>query len=459
MRLHLTLLLSSILALPLVACGDDGGGNNNGSPDAGDNNSNKVDVTADIEGDATWAAGKDYYLEDNIFVRNGTLTIEPGVTIYGDQGTSLVITSSAKIDAQGTKDAPIVFTSVMPEGSRAAGDWGGLVLLGKAPINVAGGTDNIEGFPAGTPGTEYGGTDETGSCGTLKYVRVEFAGFELSPDNELNGISVGGCGSGTTMSYVQIHKGNDDGIECWGGAAKIDHFVISQPDDDGLDWDYGFHGDVQFLIVQQAATAGNNGFEADNNGDAHDATPRSNPTIWNATLIGSGADPGNAYKTQQGMLLRRGTAGSIHNVIVAHFADVAIDVADYATVQQAEASTPALNVTSTYFFDNANDANMGWPTDFDLDSSSGVQNDCDSNDMNCFDEAAYFSATGEMNSFADPQLEDETNLTAPNFAPKANAPVLTGGETPPSGFDTSATFIGAIGTDDWTAGWTSFPAN
>ncbi len=128
-------------------------------------------------------------------------------------------------------------------------------------------------------------------------------------------------------------------------------------------------------------------------------------------------------------------------------------------MQQATASTPALNVTSSYFYDNANDANMGWPTDFDKDSTSGAQNDCDSNDANCMDEAAYFSASGEMNNFADPQLEDALNLTAPNFAPKAGSPVLSGGETPPSGFDSSATFVGAIGATDWTAGWTSFPAN
>jgi hypothetical protein len=446
--------------MPLAACGDDGG---TATPDAMVGGADApigggpVDVTADITADTTWTADNVYTLKNHIFVRGAELTIEAGTLIKGDQGSSLVITNDATLNAVGTADAPIILTSSQPAGSRAAGDWGGVVLLGKAPINVSGGTDNIEGFAAGTAGTEFGGAAGAHDCGTLKYARIEFAGFEIATDNELNGLTVGGCGTGTELDYIQVHKGADDGVEFFGGTANISHVVISQPDDDGLDWDNGWNGNVQFLIVQQSSTAGDKGFESDNNGSSMDATPRSAPTIYNATLIGSNAEPGAAFKTQGAMHLREGTAGIFRNFIIAYFADYGPDVDDFPTVAQTMGAAPALTIESSYFFDNANDTNMGWPAGFD--ESAGVQNDCDANDMNCFDEAAFFSNAGRMNTFADPMLAAPLNVTAPNFAPMTGAPVLTGGATPPSGFDATATFIGAIGATDWTAGWTAFPAN
>lgn len=441
--------LASLSLLFATACGDDG--SNAGTPDAGND---PFTITGDITADTTWTTGNTYTLTTNIFVHNATLTIEPGVTIVGDAGSSLVITNTAKIMAEGTASQPIIMTSSKAAGSRMAGDWGGLILLGKAPINVTGGTDNIEGFPAGTPGTEFGGSDPTHNCGTVKYVRIEFAGFELSTDNELNGLTVGACGSDTVIDYLQVHKGADDAVEFFGGTASITHAVLTQCDDDGLDWDFGWSGKAQFIVIQQSATTGNHGFEADNNVNSNDATPRSSPEIWNATLIGSDADPGSASKTQGGMMLRRGTAGMINNTIVEYFADWAVDVADYSTVLQATASTPTLAIQNSYFYQNANDANNGWPTGFDEDQ--GVQDDCDSNNANCFDEAAHFMMAAYNNTFADPGLGDPKNLTAPNFAPTSP---LTGGGTPSAGFDTSATFIGAIGSEDWTSGWTAYPAN
>jgi hypothetical protein len=454
------LALSLALAMPLVACGDDGGTAQPDAmvnPDVDADVGSTVAVSADISADTTWTADKTYVLETHIFVRGATLTIEAGTLVKGDQGSSLVITNDSQIDAVGTAAAPIVFTSNQAAGSRGAGDWGGVVLLGKAGINVSGGSDNIEGFAAGTAGTEFGGTDDAHDCGTLKYARIEFAGFEIATDNELNGLTVGGCGSATELDYIQVHKGADDGVEFFGGTAGISHVIVSQPDDDGLDWDNGWRGNVQFLIVQQSATAGDKGFESDNNGSSMDATPRSAPTIYNATLIGSNAEPGAAFKTQGAMHLREGTAGIMKNFIIAYFADYGPDVDDFPTVALTAGETPALTIESSYFYDNANDSNMGWPAGFD--ESAGVQNDCDANDMNCFDEAAFFNAGARMNTFANPMLAAPLELTAPSFAPMSDAPVLSGGATPPAGFDTSATFIGAIGATDWTASWTAFPAN
>ena len=455
-----TLLMAAILALPLVACGGDddgdgGGGDDPGTPDGGGDD--VVMVSADIEEDTTWTADRTYVLARHVFVRGGTLTIEAGTTVKGQNDTSLVVTTGGRLVARGSASEPVVFTSAQPEGGRATGDWGGVVLLGLAPINVAGGTESIEGFAAGTQGTTFGGEDAAHDCGALEYVRIEFAGFELSQDNELNGLTVAGCGADTVLDHIQVHLGQDDGIEFFGGTADLRHAVITQPDDDGLDWDMGWTGRVQYLIVQQNAVVGNYGFESDSNENNADATPRSHPVLWNVTLIGSDAAPGEAGKEQGAMLLRRGTAAEVNNAVIAHFADFAVDVAGYASVLQAEAGD--LGIASSYFHRNARDIDAGFPAGFDV--ADGTENDCEAPAPGCtgFDEQAFFEAEELGNTWADPELTAPLDLASPDFAPAAGSPVLEGGATPPSGFDSSATFIGAIGETDWTAGWTAYPAD
>src|SRR5688500_2406277 len=210
-----------------------------------------VNVPAgDITASTTWTATHIYVLEGYVFVTGGTLTIEAGTTVQGKNGSALTITKNAKLDAQGTVDTPIVFTSAMP--TAASGDWGGVVMLGQAPINVVGGTNNVEGFPTSYGDRiAYGGTDAAHDCGKLKYARIEYAGFALAVDNELNGLTLGGCGTSTVVDYVQVHLGLDDGVEVFGGTVNIRHIVITQPDDDGLDWDRGWTGTAQYVVIQQ----------------------------------------------------------------------------------------------------------------------------------------------------------------------------------------------------------------
>lgn len=412
-----------------------------GAPDARPPATN-VDVTADITSDTTWTADHFYTLKDHIFVLGATLTIEPGVVIYGGDATSLVVTSTARLVAEGTADAPIVFTSVQTEGTRAPGDWGGVALLGLAPINVAGGSAAIEGFPAGTANTQYGGTDATHDCGSLAYVRIEFAGFQLAPNNELNGLTLAGCGSGTSLDHVQVHKGADDGLEIFGGAPNVRHVVLSQSQDDSLDWDFGFSGKMQFVLIQQSLES-NHGIEADNNNSANDATPRSNPLIYNMSIIGSDAPTGMADQNQRGMHLRRGTAGRFHNVIVAHVADFPVDVDGASSVAQAMAGE--LSIENSIFFDNGNQAT--WQDASDNDGG--------------FDEGMFFLAAANDNLTSNPMIESSLHQTSPSFVPAAGSPALDAANaaTPPGDgwFDTTATFIGAVGQTDWTAGWTAFP--
>lgn len=399
----------------------------------------------DIATDQLWEARNIYILEGYVFVTGGTLTIEPGTTIKGENGSALTITKEAKIHAVGTATAPIVFTS--NKVPAASGDWGGVVVLGKGPINVTGGTNSIEGFATSFGDRiSYGGgptPDPAHDCGKLRYVRIEYAGFLLAPGNELNGLTLGGCGSATEVDFVQSHLGLDDGIEIFGGTVNVSHLVITQADDDSLDWDLGWTGKAQFVIVQQKAGRGDKGFESDNHPSVFDSTPRSSPEIWNATVIG-GDGVFDGHK-QGGIHLRRGTAGRINNTIVAFFNRFGIDIDGADSVGQFGT---ALTVANTYFVRSTGSPGV-WPAGFDV--VSGVEND------NGFDEATMIGAAATNHVDVDVMLTDPKNLTAPNFMPQAGSPVLTGCGTPPPGFDQTATFCGAIGTIDWTAGWTAYP--
>ena len=430
---------------------DDNDDNDSGKTDDDDDSDppppkgETLDVNADIKSDTTWKAGNTYILKKHIFVDGATLTIEKGVTVKGEMGTSLVVATNGKINAVGTKDYPIVFTSSKPEGDRHAGDWGGVVLLGKAKLNITGGTEKVEGFPATETRTVYGGSDDTHDCGTIKYARIEFAGFELAPDNELNGLTLGGCGSKTTLEYIQIHMGADDGIEFFGGTANVKYLVVSEPDDDGIDWDFGYSGKIQFAIVHQNAVVGDKGMECDSNKNNNDAEPRSNPQLWNITLAGSNSAPGTAGKEQSGIHFRRGTAGKVNNMVMAYFADYGVNISDNSTVQQFKDGNLAIKNSIFWSIGGKNDA---LPVEAKDDDEG-------------FEEEKEIMNAGHNNKFADPKFNDPHNYDSPNFTPAADSPVFEGGATPPNDgfFDASATFIGAIGKDDWTKGWTAYPAN
>ena len=444
------LVLSAALALT-TACGGGGGtGTGGGAGGGGGANVNPGDVTADITVDTTWKKDTVYTLKTLIYVTNGaTLTIEPGTVVQGDRTSALVVARDGRLVAAGTAAEPIVFTGSAPAGQRGGpqGDWGGLVLNGKASINVTGGENNSEGL-ADEPRNKYGGgasPDDTHDCGTLKYVRVEFAGRPLTADNELNGITLNACGSKTVLDFVQVHRGVDDGIEVFGGTVNLKHVVITGSDDDGLDWDQGWTGKAQFVVAQQINGRGNHGIEADSNRTNNDLLPRAAPTLYNFTLIGRNPDTTPSEGPSRGLMLRQGTAGVLANFIITNFTSNAMTVDQDATATQWNMG--ALKVANSIFFNNPN---VGWQ------AAAGSMPD------NMFDEAAALSNVSLANRDIDPQLTAALNETAPNFAPLMDSPALKGGAaTPPSDgfFDSSATFIGAVGTTDWTQGWTAYPEN
>lgn len=224
-------------------------------------------VTADISSNTTWSGT--VQLNAAVQVKEGvTLTILPGTKIYGASGSALFVNSGAKIEAVGTATQPIVFTSAKADGSRAPGDWGGLLIIGKARIDAATTyvTEGLE--PQAFPGVSKSNRDDADSSGTLKYVRVEYAGYKVAEGNELNGVTLYSVGSGTTIENLQVHMGSDDGLEIFGGAVNVTNLLLTGNTDDSLDIDTGYHGTVKNVIVEQypaslSGTAPDEGFEHD----------------------------------------------------------------------------------------------------------------------------------------------------------------------------------------------------
>jgi hypothetical protein len=275
-------------------------------------------ISGNVAENVTWTADKVYQLTGEVYVTGGaTLTIEPGTLVVGDVGSALIVTRNGQLIADGTAELPITFTSSKPVAERVAGDWGGIVMLGSAPINVQ--SNNIEGLAA-TEDSAYGGSDSAHNCGTLRYARIEYAGSVFGTDNELNSLTLGGCGSDTTLAYIHTFRGLDDGIEFFGGSANLRYGIVSYTGDDSLDWDEGYVGNIQFFVAQQGANEGDRAIEADNQGDAPTATPLSDPTLYNVTLVGGG------NPEQEGVRLRAGTAGALHNFIVTGFGKAALKV-------------------------------------------------------------------------------------------------------------------------------------
>ncbi len=407
-------------------------------------------MTGPITEDTTWEAPNTYVLDAVVYVQAGvTLTIRSGTQIRGREGSALVAESGATLIARGTEFDPIVFTSDKPERSRLAGDWGGVALLGRAPVNVAGAV--LEGVnDADRVG--FGGDDPTWSCGVLEYVRIEFAGFAIKQDEELNGLTLAGCGSGTLVSHVQVHYGLDDGIEMFGGTVNLRNVVVTRAQDDSIDWDLGWVGAAQFVVAQQDPE-GDNGFEGSNNGDDADAMPRSAPRFYNVTLVGPGSTG-----SQRAMTLKEGTAGTMQNVVMIGHPLEGIDIKDAATVARLEAGD--LVVSNAMMFDMGPDGVHYFPSVED-ETEQMVGDERDDDDG--FDEAAYFAALPTLVFGVDPGLPSPFDLELPGWVPLGDAPLQAGGPpggAPFDGFDELAEYAGAFKpatAAPWTANWTRFP--
>jgi hypothetical protein len=415
-----------------------------------------------------------YTLSGYVKVQNGaTLTIEPGTRIIGDTtvaGSSLWILRGAKIQAIGTAAEPIVFTSARAVGNRKPGDWGGIIIVGNATINRTGvATINTEG-PPGVPENYAGGNNDADSSGVLRYVRVEFAGYDVSgTGQELNAISSYAVGSGTKYEYVQALAGLDDSFEFWGGAVQGRYLVSYESGDDHFDWTEGYRGKLQFLIAFQRErlvpqtdagflSSDPRGFEADGCepglagctlADDTASVPFSNPTIANFTLVGSTI---TGFPTDgNGMVLRRGTAGWLHNGIVAGYKGVGCQVRDAWT--DSLRLRDSLNLTNMVFAENA----------------GGNYDDAASTSRFC--QEAKFASDNHRTAATAAAILTSLATNGLDFTPPAASLPTTGGSTVPlpdgrtanffGGSMTNTTYVGAVDPagPKWWQGWTQYVAN
>jgi hypothetical protein len=374
----------------------------------------------DISSNTTWTSDKVYLLNGWIYVTDGaTLTIEAGTVIRGDKVNkgALIVEPGGMLMAQGTLEHPIVFTSNQDAGSRTYGDWGGVILCGKATVNKV--DPQIEGGPR----THYGGTADDDNSGTLTYVRIEFPGIAFQPDKEINGLTFGAVGSSTTIDYIQISYSGDDSYEWFGGKVDCNHLIAFRGWDDDYDTDYGYHGRVQYAVsLRDPAIAdpgsGSNGFESDNDGSGSDDTPYTTAVFSNVSMFGPLVTPSTTINDnyKRAMHLRRNTRLQIYNTIFA----------GYLTGLYIEG--PSVQAAQDGDLKLYNNIIAGTTTDFGAASGEWTP----------AEEATwYFTSDFEndtLPSNGDLGITDPFDLSSPNFLPASGSMVLTGSywyEVPP----------------------------
>ncbi|MEM9835133.1 MAG: T9SS type A sorting domain-containing protein [Bacteroidota bacterium] len=430
-------------------------------------------------GDYTWASGSCYTLDGLVFLEEGgALTIEPGVVVRGlgandvstgDNTSALIIARGATIEANGTADMPIIFTAAEddltdPEDFTAAdrGEWGGLIVLGAATIARPGGEDGIEGIDADEQRAKYGGNDDTDDSGSLRYISIRHGGAALSPNNEINGLTLGGVGSGTEIDFVEVIANFDDGIEFFGGTVDMKHAAVAFCGDDAFDYDYGYRGNGQFWFSFQDAEFGDTGRAGEHDGAKEDDVPPfSNPTIYNATYVGIGENAsvssGDAADALAFAVLHRdNSGGSYNNSIFTDFNGAAIAIEDRDDTNNGDAfarlEAGDLSYNNNIFFgfgegDTPADIFLAVdPAEAEVPASSAVVQ-------------TNFMAAG--NQIINPVLQEMDDRTMVDPRPSAFGPAASGAPAPVGDFFDAVEYYGAFapgnGTDNpyWIEGWTA----
>jgi len=423
--------------------------------------SKEVIIKADITGTRNLMKDSTYILQGQINV-SGVINIAAGTVIKGDKLTKgcLIVVPGGKINAIGTATSPIVFTSALAPGLRSAGDWGGLVIVGKAPVNQT--TAVVEGL---TREVAYGNSaiatrDAADNSGTLKYVRIEFAGISLQPDKEINGLTMCAVGSGTTIEHIQVSYCGDDSFEWFGGNVNAKYLIAYLGLDDEFDTDYGFSGKVQFALGVRNPRVGDvstsNGFESDNDGSGSAGTPQTAPVFSNVTLIGpwKTATDGNVSALfGAGMHIRRNSSLSVYNSVFAGW-NTGLLLDGTTTFANATASTLAIQNCAIVAskVKAVNGAGITEVQASDFFNTAGFNN-----------KIIVDNATAKIsNSFYDAK-KTGTAANPTSFLPEAGSPLLgagafaTGSKVDNAFFDKTATYMGAFGATDWTKeAWTNF---
>jgi hypothetical protein len=450
------------------------------------------------QGDYALDASKQYVIRGWVYIAEGSsLKIPAGTVLKGKsadanvKGSSLIIEPGAKIYAEGTAEKPVVFTSDKPVGQRKPGDWGGIIICGKARNNSTA-TMQIEGGPR----TTHGGANDADNSGVFRYCRIEFAGYPFDTDKEINGVTLGSVGSGTEFHHVQVSYSNDDSFEWFGGAVNAHHLVAYHGWDDDFDTDNGFSGKLQFLLGVRnpriADVSVSNGFESDNNSNGDDAQPYTTAAFCNVTLVGPiGQDPtfvnksgsggyitgGDLYPNNgsslgqfhAGVQIRRNSRISLSNAAIIGY-PVGLIIENDKSVKETQSAAAARGAISGVVFggytDNAanatydntaaavailgSDKNKTYADILNTDNGSGETSQ------------KSFSHTHALRNGGNNRATTVSALQlSSSYAPQSGSELINAALTVPSGFDATGNgyagaFKSAAATDNWTAGWANF---
>ncbi|MCU0417072.1 MAG: T9SS C-terminal target domain-containing protein [Cytophagaceae bacterium] len=440
-----TVALAFMSAAFLVSCGDE----DEPAPAAPTENILQGNITTQ-----TLDASKVYTLKGLVYVNDGvTLTIPAGTVIKGDKASkaALVINRGGRLNAQGTASNPIVFTSAAPTTFKNYGDWGGIIICGRATNNqspnqvIEGPTD----FTTTSGNGVYGGTDNADNSGTLQYVRIEYAGIAYSPDRELNSLTMGSVGSATTIDHIQVSYAGDDAFEWFGGTVNGKYLVAYRTWDDDFDTDFGHSGLVQFGVAMRDRTIADvsqsNAFESDNDASGSNNTPKTTTKFSNITVMGPRvySTSNNSANYVQGIHARRNTEVTIANSIVC----------GYTTLVNFDRYNGASRIKNNLFAKHNSPAN---------NAASFVAGN--GNDTTGFYAANFW---GRKNSVSN--IYADTILTNANPVQAASGLGLTGAVFSATtglteSFWTSTTYLGAMGTTPstewaWTSGWLQWDPN
>jgi hypothetical protein len=478
------LLFATLVALAGAGCrkievdGDGGTGGGNGGGTGGGTGGQTIILKGRIDSNMTLRRGNDYIMQGVVYiVGNKTLTVEPGVTVQGsytgNDVAALVITRGAKLVADGTQDRPIVFTSSSP--TPRSGDWGGIVICGKASINTSfagtGGGPGIFEVEGGinngnSDGLAGGGTspDDNDSSGVLRYVRIEYAGYAFQPDKEINSLTLAAVGRKTVIDNVQVTYAKDDAFEWFGGTVNAKHLIAYKTQDDDFDTDNGFSGKVQFgLVIRDSLIADisqSEAFESDNNSSGGTALPKTSAVFTNITAIGPRATPNNTGNSLflAGAQIRRNSAQSIYNsVFLGWPTGIYIDARNGSAVD--------LNINdSTLRIRNTTIA--GSPAAIRYSANPTPTGMTDAGIVAWFTNPFFGNTI--VNNNSDAKLIQPFNYSSPDPTPFAGsngyAPIVSGGSFADpklsDPFFTLVNFRGAIAPagpeSTWWKGWTRF---
>ncbi len=421
------------------------------------------DLGPDARAAVTWSSGFTYVLDGLVFVNPGqTLTIEPGTIIrarsgQGRNASALIVARGARIEADGTADAPIILTALNDDvedpsdlvdgDAPLSGLWGGVIILGAAPTNIAAEETNVEGIDISETRGIYGGTDANDDSGTIRYVSIRHGGTLIGEGNEINGLTLGAVGAGTTIEYVEVFANEDDGVEWFGGTARAKYLAVSYSGDDMYDYDLGYNGVNQYVFGLMADSFGDNGGEFDGAdsdlggavGEA--AEPFTRPVFANMTLIGSGLTAVNSSRV---MTLRENAGGQYWRSIFVGFQNgvrIEDNEGDDETDSRARVESGDIAFVDAVF----SNVVSATPT---FDEVFAFYEDAPEGDTFVDVE----DLLGPI-SFGDPGLSITRGRGGALDLTATSAPAPT--VTLPSGFLDETDFVGAVGDTNWLQGWTA----